>query len=100
MWSTPPKAFLLTATLVLLAGCSLSRPRYPEVRGSLTSQDVADVQAEVGGFTKAPLLWINASGEYVRAYTGERMGGTVYLFKRNQAGRLEGCGCGDWDGMP
>jgi hypothetical protein len=88
---------LLSATLGLVVGCSLARP---QVRGSLSSQDVADVQADVRETTKAPLRWIEASGEDVFAYTGERMGGTVYLFKRNQAGRLEGCGCGEWDGMP
>lgn len=100
MQAMHPKSLVLAATLALLAGCSVTRPRHPEVRGSLSSKDVADVQTEVGETTKAPLLWIEVSGEDVFAYTGQRMGGTVYLFKRNQAGRLEGCGCGDWDGKP
>lgn len=100
MRSMTLKPLLLAATMVLLAGCSLTRPRNPEVRGSLSSQDVADVQAHVRGTTKAPLRSIEAEGEDVFAYTGERMGGIVYLFKRNQAGRLEGCGCGEWDGTP
>lgn len=99
MQSPTPRA-LLAVTLVLLAGRTLTKPRHPEVRGSLASADVADVQAEVGKTTKAPLLWIEVSDDYVEAYTGERKGGIVYLFKRNQAGRLEGCGSGEWDGMP
>lgn len=74
-----PKPLLLAATLVLLAGCSLTRPRYPEVRGSLSSQDVADVQAGVRETTKAALLRVDASGQDVFAYTGERTGGIVYL---------------------
>jgi hypothetical protein len=96
----PTTGALLVATLVLVAGCSMTKPRHPEVRGSLSSEDVAEVQAEVGRATKAALLWIEVSDEYVEAYTGQRRGGLVYLFKRNHAGRLEGCGCGEWDGMP
>jgi hypothetical protein len=94
------ESFLLVVTLVLLAGCSLARPPHPEVHGGLSSQDVANIQSQVRGITKAPLLWIEVSDEYVEAYTGKRLGGIVYLFKRNQAGQLEGCGSGNWDGMP
>jgi hypothetical protein len=83
--------------MVLLADCSSTRQSKPEVRGSLSPRDVADVQAQVRQTARNPILWIEESGDKVEVYTGDKRGdGIVYLFHRDKTGRLDGCGSGWW----
>jgi hypothetical protein len=94
----PSRAFLLSLTLVVLAGCCSTGQTRPHISGRLSSQDIADVQTLVRRTSTKPILRIEEAGQRVEAYTGTREGGgIVYLFRRNQAGRLEGCGSGWWD---
>jgi hypothetical protein len=94
----PNFASLLPAAMVLLLGCSSVGDSRPEMHGRLSVQDFADVQAQLRETSTKAILWIKESGEKIEAYTGDRRGGgIVYLFQRNKAGRLEGCGSGWWD---
>jgi hypothetical protein len=83
----PIGAFLLSTAMIQLTGCASTWHK-------LSAQDVADIQAQVPEASRRSILSIDASGEYVEAYAANKI---VYLFKRDKAGRLVGCGAGDWD---
>ena len=94
-----PLSLLLVLGTAVLVGCTVPAAKQPPVRGNVSRRDVADVVADIGRTSSDRILLIEESLGEVTAYTGDKSGGLLYLFRRRN-GRLQGCGGGYWRGEP
>jgi hypothetical protein len=94
-----PLRLLSVLGTAMLIGCSTPATKLPPARGTLSRRDAADIVADIRQSSSDRILWIEESHGEVRAFTGDKNGGILHVYRR-KSGRFQYCGGGYWDAAP